>query len=369
MDVKPRSNKLKRVEAKRKLEERAASRFRRDTQAAAMSRARVAHRPGRRSESLSRESNLLLRRIAELRAGDLAPTSDLYRVVKPFADINLAMHRTGGSPTVDMDALSDLVFSCHRRTSLFRGNVANRYAQALLALSACSSCWIRRPETWKPHSLDPRWQLHALVRHMVARYDVPVFMNGAWLEGLTEEGVLHQRWFIHVAQGQNIRTADGLPIPLTKKQAHHYLQAPDDFDVIGAFRWAQILDMGGGERLVRSVLGTRLRRAFVDDAFWISVFRWLIAHPMLDSMHHGPIIDYLHNQRFVATAPNPGAHLPGQPRLAPRQPNLTITGRAPEALLQASAEWHHRLSRSSNGPRSPRPGRASGTESFRLRGS
>jgi hypothetical protein len=343
MDVKPKSNKLRRLESKRKLQERDERRFRVDTQAVAMSRARLAHRLRRGSESLPSESNPLLRRIAELRAGHLAPTSDLYRVIKPFADINLALYRTGGPVTVDMEALSDLVFSCQRRTSLFRGNDAERHAHTLLALSAHSSDWIRQPEDWKPRSLVARWQLHALARHLFARYDVPVFMNGAWLEGLTAQGVVHQKWFIHVAQGQNIRTADGLLISLTKKQAHYYLQAPDDFDVISAFRWAQILDLGGSERLVRSVLGTRLRREFADDAFWISVFRWLIAHPTLDSIHYGPIIDYLQNQRFVATVPNPSADLPGQPRLVPRQPNLTIKDRDPETLLRSIAEWHQSL--------------------------
>ena len=58
----------------------------------------------------------------------------------------------------------------------------------------------------------------------------------------------------------------------------------------------------------------------------MSVIRWFIANPMRDAVHHGPIIDYLHDQRFVASVPNPLAHLPGQPgRLAP-QPNLTMKG-------------------------------------------
>ena len=81
-------------------------------------------------------------------------------------------------------------------------------------------------------------------------------------------------------------------------------------------------------------------------------------------MHHGPIIDYLHNQRFVATAPNPGAHLPGQPRLVPRQPNLTIKDRAPEALLQAIVEWHQTLAVQRT--RKPTSWPASGIESFRF---
>ena len=171
-------------------------------------------------------------------------------------------------------------------------------------------------------------------------------MFTAWFEGLTAQGVLHQRWFIHVAQGQNIRTAAGLPVAITKKQAHHFLQAPDDFDIMSGFRWAQISDLGGSERLVRSVLTTRVATDFRNDEFWMSVFRWFIANPLLDSVHHAPMIDYLHDQRFVASVPNPNAHLPGRPRLLAPQPNLTMKGRNPATVLRAVADWHRRLGRS-----------------------
>ena len=85
----------------------------------------------------------------------------------------------------------------------------------------------------------------------------------AWFEGLTPEGVKHQRWYKHVAMGRNIRTVDDLPILLTKKQAHHFLHAPDDFDIPSALRWAVITDLGGDERLVRSILQTRIGTAFI----------------------------------------------------------------------------------------------------------
>jgi hypothetical protein len=236
-----------------------------------------------------------------------------------------------------------LVLSCHERTDFFHGVEAHRFANALLALSAHLGAWIRRPEDWTPRSPSAQRQFHSLVRHLVARYDVPTFMDTAWLEGLSPQGVVHQRWFIHVAQGQNIRTAAGLPIPLTRKQAHYYLGAPDDFDVLRALRWAQVTDLGGSERLARSLLGTRIATDFANDEFWISVLRWLVAQPMLDPIHVGPIIDYLHHHRFVASVPNPDAHLPDQPRLVPAQPNLTMKGRDPEVLLESVADWHRRL--------------------------
>src|SRR5262249_9746258 len=109
---------------------------------------------------------------------------------------------------------------------------------------------------WCKPSHNVGRQFRSLVRHMIARYDVPAFLDAAWLAGLTVDAVQHQGWYKHIASGRNIRTAPDLPIPLTKKQAHHFLRAPDDFDIPSAFRWAVIVDLGGDERMVRSILGT-----------------------------------------------------------------------------------------------------------------
>ncbi len=101
---------------------------------------------------------------------------------------------------------------------------------------------------------------------------------------------------------------------------------------------------------MRSVLATSLAALFGHDEFWVTVFRWFVAHPMLDPAHIGPIIDYLHDQRFVNAIPNPRAHLPGQPRRLPRQPNLSMKGRTPETLLRAVADWHSDLGRERAAP-------------------
>ena len=120
--------------------------------------------------------------------------------------------------------------------------------------------------------------------------------------------------------------------------------------MLSAFRWAQIIDMGGDERLVRSILATRIGTAFDHDDFWVTVLRWLVDQPLLDPVHHAPIIDYLQNVRFVASVANPLAGQPGQPRLVPPQPNLTMKGRDPESLLRAVAQWHRRLGRAVHRP-------------------
>jgi PcfJ-like protein len=338
MDVKPKSNKLKRREAREKRERRAERRAREKARAAA-----------RVPELLPRGATQVLRMILDGQDVTVSYGSELYIIADLLARIRQDQSRDVPPPRPDVAALQRLVLACHGRTNFFRCRLVNRFTNALVALSAHSRRWIREPEGWKPRSHNTDRQLGSLVRHLVARYDVPRFMDSAWPEGLTAQGVLQQRWFIHVAQGRNIRTADGLPIPLTKKQAHHFLEAPDDFDVLRAFRWAQVIDLGGSERLVRALLGTRIATDFADDEFWASVLRWLIAQPMLDPVHYGPIIDYLHHHRFVASVPNLDAHLPDQPRLVPPQPNLTMKGRDPKTLLRSVADWHRRLGREGAG--------------------
>jgi hypothetical protein len=344
MDAKPKSNKLKRLEKKRKLELRAQKRAEERASALAASQLDRAERAFRAAKAVRRDIPRFLERLAGgEQPGDLL-SPELNQLAHLFETIN--RRKPCGYPLApDADSFRRLVEVCWDRTDLLRGHEMRTFANALLALSAHHKVWQRRPGNWEPRFHNSYRQFHSLVRHLLALYDVPMFMNSAWIEGLTHLGVLHQKWFIRLAQGGSLRTAPGLPIPLTRRQAHLYLQAPDDFDVLSAFRWAQILDLGGDEALVHSILTTRIGRTFEHDEFWVTVFRWLIEQPMLDPVHHGPIIDFLHHQRFVASMPNPRAGLPGQPLLVPPQANLSMKGRSAEGLLRAVADWHRTLGR------------------------
>jgi hypothetical protein len=349
MDAKPKSNKQKRLEKKRKQELAAVRRAQEDPRAAAAAKIARAERALKEWKVMRRD---LPRFLERLTAGEppLAPVhSEVGQLARLFATID--KRKPGKYPLPpDAHAFRRLVEVCWERTDLLRGRETINFANALLALSAHAKAWVRWPGNWEPRTHNAYRQFHSLLRHLVALYGVPAFMNTAWLEGLTTVSVVHQRWFIHVAQGGNLRTAKGLPIPLTRRQAHLYLQAPADFHVLSAFRWAQISDMGGDERLVRSILATSIGHRFDHDDFWITVLRWLVGQPMLDAVHHGPIIDYLHHQRLRPSVPNPLAHLPGQPRFVPPQPNLSMKGREPKALLRAVAQWHRGLGGVVHGP-------------------
>ena len=243
----------------------------------------------------------------------------------------------------DFETLRQLLLFCRRRTAMADGRDALRFANALVALSARRGAWIRSLEDWRATTHNVEGQFQSLLRHLLAAYDVPVFMDAAWFERLTTEGVQHQDWYLHVAGGKNIWTAEGLPVSLTRKQAHHYLRAPGDIGIVAAFRWAKVIDLGGDDRLARRVLTTRLDSTFGNEPFWDSVVRWFIAHPTLHPIHYGPIIDYLQHQKFGEPAHDQGEDQPFTSPQSPRQPNLCMKGRTPEAMRKAVLEWHHEL--------------------------
>ncbi len=216
------------------------------------------------------------------------------------------------------------------------------FANAVRGLAFFHEFWIRPLEEWEPPSYNTRRQFNSLARHLFSKYPIPAFMDDAFFSG----NATHQDWFIHVGGGANIRTAPNLPIPLTKKSAHHMMEAPSDFDISGAIRWGQIHAMGGDERLVRAILKTRINNVFTNNDFWESVFRWFMTNPMLDTAQYAPIIDYIYHQKFVPSVPN---EAPNGPRLLPAQPNLSMKNRGVDATIKAMEEWHKQTGRARRG--------------------
>jgi hypothetical protein len=222
-------------------------------------------------------------------------------------------------------------------------NVPGSYIDALTAMAQHHASWVRPLPDWKRHHYNARRRFASLVRHLFAKYDVPAFFDYVWFRGTSAEALQQQNWFIHVAQGKNIRTAD-LPITYTKRMAHHFLEAPADYSIEAALRYGQILGLGGDARLAAAIRSTKLCTDFARDSFWITVLRFFIENPMLDTVHVGPIVDYLHDQRFeykdVFVAPGVIERQP------PEQPNLCMKGRTAESLLAQVSRWHRQLNHS-----------------------
>ena len=213
------------------------------------------------------------------------------------------------------------------------------YIGGIAALANHHGSWIRSVETWKVKKHNRDRQFSELARHLLAAYEVPLFMDAVWFNG----NVTHQTWFKHIGAGQNIRTASDMPIPLTKKMAHHFLKAPRHYTIEEALRWGQVHALGGNRYLADALRGTRLTETFSNDDFWMNVIRFFIAHPMLDVNHVHPIIDYIWHQKYENQRVFVERGVARE--IGPAQPNFSMRGRTPETLLRQVDGWHGELGR------------------------
>ena len=218
---------------------------------------------------------------------------------------------------------------------------------ALAALAFYHERWIRTIESWAspvPRSGHPerRHQFAALVHHLLARYEVPTFLNRVWFEGVGARGREQQQWYLHLAMGGSVSDLD-LPVDLTKRMAHLFRNAPRGGHVDRNMRWAQVIGMGGSMDLANAVTTTRLGRTLEHDAFWQTVIQFLANNAMVDPAWAGPLVDYIHNMKFAPRHEvQEGGGIVAGP---PPHPNLSMKGRSAMKLLRQVEAWHEQLGR------------------------
>lgn len=223
----------------------------------------------------------------------------------------------------------------------------NTYVYALYALARQHSRWLRGAEDWKPLGHTARAQFHSLARHLLAEYEVPAFMDRAWFEGCNAVGEQRQEWFIQIGRGRSVRELQ-LPVALTRMAAYHFLKAPADYSFEGALRWGQTRGAGGSERLARAVAASSLRDIQTDEPFWSEVIHWFVHRSELATSHVGPIVDFIFNVKFMPrTIILPDGEMECLP---PPEPEFTMKGRTPAALLRRVEEWHAQLAREQERP-------------------
>lgn len=220
----------------------------------------------------------------------------------------------------------------------------NRFVDALLRLADYELFWIRPFKDWRCKTHNSYRQLISLIHHLLVKYDMPAFMEKCWWSNNTHP---HQEWYIHLGEGHNIRTAKFIPFEMTKRMAHFFMMAPQDYSIQEAFHYGKILALGGHRPLVDALRPTLIidnnRGAYGSSKeFWDSVIRWFIANPMLDLDYVTTIVDYLYNQKFVRRREPVG--LRGEYEdVPPPQPNLSMAKRDPEATIKAAERWHKQL--------------------------
>jgi hypothetical protein len=242
------------------------------------------------------------------------------------------------------DALEQLLRHVEGRTTFLTNRPAvtrlgfqrgNTFLEALLCLAKNHADWKRPPESWRPLRHNPLRQFATLARHLLANYEVPKFMDSVWFSEPSQNATRQQQWFKELGEGKSVRSLD-LPVPLTKRMAHHFIHSPY-FSVETAIRWGQVIGLGGDYRLVRAILASRLGTNFDRNEFWITVMRWFVQNPQLNRFQVGPLIDYIHYRKFEPTATITRS---GERKISPPDSGFSMKGRNAASLLRQMHQWH-----------------------------
>jgi hypothetical protein len=217
-----------------------------------------------------------------------------------------------------------------QRSRLIKSPMVHR---ELVRLGKFRSRFIRDLDDLKLRGKSPARHFEQLVNHLLVRFPMPRFWNNVW----DEEGDEHWcTWFVDVAQGASVFKT--CPLPITKKQAHVFMQAPSKYHPQEALRVAQFLDLGGHMSMVRGLLACEdiVSDTFKPqprrETFYQELMRWFAQQPMLDPQKFEEITHWAIHRKFNAPQDE-------------RQPNLTMKGRTADTVLRDVEAWHDAMNR------------------------
>jgi len=204
-------------------------------------------------------------------------------------------------------------------------------ADALRRLVACA--WVRSVGDWQPRGKGRDRRLQSLVDHLLVRFPVPRFLYRVFL-GARQAGepsapcLDDGRLFAHLAAGGSVREAIArgwVPLPLTRRMSHLFLQAPPAASLVLAARLAQIGALGGPDWLAGALVAALDERSRPGSpSFWWEAAAWFCRQRDLAANQVGPLVDYL-------------AHA------ASEDENYSLAGRTLGSVRRAMVAWHAEL--------------------------
>lgn len=188
---------------------------------------------------------------------------------------------------------------------------------------------IRDVSTWEPKGKGEEALFRSLCDHLFAQYPTPPFLWSVFQDAvLTDKCGL---FVAFVASGGSVYEGVQthlLPVPLTRKMCHDFMQTPANVPFLKAVRRVQVRACGGDPRLLTAWMGSSMGslRTKQEEDFWVTVLEWLAKNPMMDMGKVAPLIDYIQYRRRVDA-------------------NFSMKGRAVLALLRGMDEWHGELAK------------------------
>lgn len=174
--------------------------------------------------------------------------------------------------------------------------------------------------TWRRESDAKEEQLKSLIDHLFLEYEVPKFLYRVWYAKEEKDIEL----FFQLTNGASLRQIEGIPIKVTKKMVKHFQTVPDDFYLHDAYRYMQVMGMGGDFQLFKKIRASQVgRNGFEKETFWSAVIQFLVRNSMVAQNKVCEVIDYIDSRVIV-------------------DQQYSLKGRTLQSLIRASDEWHRR---------------------------
>lgn len=168
----------------------------------------------------------------------------------------------------------------------------------LIDVAGRSAHWLREPEDFRPRTSHGRDQLAELVRHLFESYRVPGWLRAALTPQRGRPGRAPAfGWYVHVAQGRSLRTAPGLPLPLSRRAAHEALYAPARHSPGQALLYGYLRAQGATEPVRDALLRAAHGRDFVWDEPSLKLFERIARAPALAAAQIPALVDYARVRR------------------------------------------------------------------------
>jgi hypothetical protein len=135
-----------------------------------------------------------------------------------------------------------------------------------------STQWLRQPEDWQPDAnADGRSQWADLLRHLLARYPVPLFLDAAWEIHGTLEHFDRDCWCA-LAQGRSLRDVAGFPRCVPHRVLHGALTSDKSRScrtLAEAIWLAHLRALNSSSMLEAAVLSSRIPYENGNHAWWL----------------------------------------------------------------------------------------------------
>lgn len=191
-----------------------------------------------------------------------------------------------------------------------------------------------------PRSRRPARVFDSLARHVLIRFPLPPALYRAVLNTATESEEIDYpviNWFLHVAAGDNLSRAPGLPFEFTKKAAHFLEQAPEALSITQAMRWAQVRAMDGTAEAAL-FFAHELDRPYGDfESEWAAVMRFVVRYWNSEIAERVPrIVAFIRHQRLE---PLTICMSDVEQTVEPLYPNFDIRQASRQSLMSRLKTW------------------------------